>query len=98
MGDSLQTLPTDQQPHDVNEKLLLEEITKESDSGITRLFKELRLPLIAGIVFLLLSLPQVNSVLTSTIPYLGKSQPSMIFFKTFCFVLILLILSMVQRK
>lgn len=94
MGDSLQTLPTDQQPMDPHEQHLLNTIFKEETSSITNLFQELRLPIIVGVLFLILSLPQWNNLLQSVIPYTNKSQSSLIVFKTFVFIIVVFILSL----
>jgi hypothetical protein len=86
MGDSLQTLPTDQQPIDPQEQQLLNTIFKEDASSMTQLFQELRIPLIAGILFLFLSMSSIDNGFKSVVPYLGKSEASMVLFKTILFI------------
>jgi len=94
MGDCLQTLPTDQQPIDPYEQRLLNTIFKEESLSMTRLFQDLKLPLIAGLLFLLLSVPQLNVFLKTSIPYARSSETSLIVFKTVVFIGIMFLIKL----
>jgi len=86
MGDPLQTLPTDKEPMNPHEQILLNAIFKEETSSITKLFQEMRIPIIAGILFLVLSIPQTSVMLKSVVPYVSKSEVSLVLFKTILFI------------
>jgi len=94
MGDCLQTLPTDQQPIDPLEQRLLNTIFKEESTSMTRLFQDLKIPLIAGMLFVLLSVPQLNQFLKSTIPYARSSETSLIVLKAVVFIGIMFLIKL----
>jgi hypothetical protein len=90
--DSLKTLPTDQYPVDASERKIMDSVFVPPPSTFYKFTSELKEPLLAGILFLIMNLPQVDSLISSTVPYAKSSNTSLLFFKTFVFVVLLFLI------
>ena len=87
--DSLKSLPTDQMPVDDAERRIMDSVFVPPPSTFYKFTSELKEPLLAGILFLVLNLPHVDSIISTTVPYAKSSATSLLFFKTFLFVVLL---------
>jgi len=92
--DYISTLPVYDSPVPQEHSILIDTITQQPNkTTIHRFFNELRLPIIFGIVFFILSLPYGSEVIQSLIPYTRKRELSLLVVKTAFFVLIAFILT-----
>lgn len=92
--DYITTLPVDDSPISQEHVRIIDLITRTTDEKtIYQFFNELRLPIVFGIVFFVLSLPYGSDVIRSIIPYTQKKELSLIIVKTLFFVLVAFILT-----
>ena len=91
MGDYINSLPTDDEPLNSKEQEFLDSLFRNDSTTFQKLVNELREPLVAGILFLLLNVPQVTEFLKTTVPYANSSETSLLCFKTLLFVILLLL-------
>ena len=87
MVDNIESLPTDSEPMTESEKEVMDTILKKDATKLQKFIYELKLPLIAGILFILINSPQVTDFIKSTVRYAGSSETSMLCFKAVLFML-----------
>ena len=87
MADLISQLPTDQTPLNHDEIFVLQTLFKEENrKDISRIFIELKDAVLGGILFAILSLPQVNQLLARFVPSTQKSPLILIGLKTIIFI------------
>ena len=90
MADLIDKLPIDNTPIDTNEMLIIEDVFKpENVNKIVNVAYNTRDILIAGIVFLIVSLPIFQSILIKLIPITKNSDYIGIAIKTSAFMVLL---------
>lgn len=84
-SDIISSLPVDDEPLGYEEQQILSQILETNSSGFHRFIADLKMPIIYGALFLALSLPFVDPII-SMIPYAKTSKMSLLFTKTFMFI------------
>jgi hypothetical protein len=89
--DYIESLPTDNEPLKPEEKEIVDTILKKDATKFQKFIQELKLPLIAGIVFLIINSPQVSNFLRDNIAYARSSEMSLLCLKTVLFMIFVFI-------
>lgn len=89
MSDYIATLPVDDDPVPPDERHLVDALFVGKNTSMGNLLKDLKQPVIAGILFALLSNSTVTQVIRDAVPYAKSSEMSLLLFKTFLFVVLL---------
>ncbi len=89
MSDYIATLPVDDDPIPSNEKYLADNLFKTRNTTMSRVLNDLKLPFVAGLLFVMLSNTYVSQLIRDTIPYAKSSEVSLLIFKTSVFVVLL---------
>ena len=107
MGDYIESLPTDNNPLNLTENMIVETLLHDQDailsprasdaqqpssSSINRFIADLKQPILIGMVFLVLSLKSVSDLIKSLIPLARNNPTSLLLVKTFIFIAILYVL------
>jgi hypothetical protein len=87
MSDYIQSLPEDEIPIKVEDRELLETILRKDNSKLEKFIHELKLPILAGILFLIMSMPQVTNFLRENVAY-ARTDISLLCLKTVMFMFI----------
>lgn len=87
VGDILNDLPTDNNPVDPDDLKMVNNIFKKNQGFFNKISTEIKDPLIGAILFLVLSLPFVNKILTK-VPIFAKSQYILFFGKMLLFMIL----------
>ena len=93
MSDIIESLPTDNDPLESEEKYIIETILQKDATKFQKFIHEIKLPIIAGILFLLINSPQVSSFLKDNVSYARSSDMSLLCFKAAIFMVALFIYS-----
>ena len=91
MSDYIDSLPTDDSPLNSQEKTVMDTIFK--GDSVQMFIYDLKIPLIAGILFIILNLEMINKFLRDIIPYSRKSELSLLCVKTLIFVVLIFMFS-----
>jgi len=87
MADLISSLPVDETPLNHNEIHILQTLFKEDNrNDISRIFIELKDSVIGGILFALLSIPQIDELLSRIAPTTKHSPIIRIGLKTIIFI------------
>lgn len=89
MSDYIATLPVDDEPVPPDERYLVDTLFKGKKTPIGNFLRDLKQPLVAGILFALLSNSTVTQIIRDAVPYAKSSEISLLIFKTFLFVVFL---------
>ena len=95
MSDYINTLPTDDDPLNPSESNIMNIITGKDGSGDTamlRILNEMKIPIVIGILFLLVSTSQFTDILRTCIPFTGKNDTHMLMMKTVVFIILVFVL------
>lgn len=94
MSDFIATLPVDEHPMTQDEKHFLSQVLQETSSTLTikSFISELRIPLIVGILFLILGMPQVSEFIRASVPYARSSDSSLLIFKTGLIIVLIFVI------
>lgn len=76
-------------PISSEDKEILDNIMKKDLSTFEKFLSELKQPVLAGILFVIISTPQVSDFMLNTIPYARSSAVSLLCLKAFVFVVLL---------
>jgi hypothetical protein len=87
-GDLINSLPTDQSEPSNNEIFLADKLFKEHQSMIHKVLSQTKDVLFVGVLFVLFSLPQLDTFLQKVVPVTKTSWFFLIGVKTAIFVLI----------
>lgn len=91
MSDYIDSLATDNDPVSQSEKVLINSIFKSDEPAIQKFILELKLPIIIGIFFMIISSPQVTNFIKHTVPYARSSDVSLLCFKTILFIILVFV-------
>ena len=86
MSDFIEALPIDEYPMNPQEQQLFNSVIANNGS-IHRILQDLRTTILAAILFFVLNLEGVNMVIENTVSYAKSSKTSLLFVKTFMFVI-----------
>lgn len=89
MSDRLETLPVDDsfvEPPDIH---LVEQIFKENKEGVGKIASELKPILLVGIIYVLMSIPQVDEIIKKFLPFTRNSTFMFIGFKALVIMILL---------
>ncbi len=87
MGDNLNTLPVDDTPLSDQNQQIMDNLFQKNGYDMTALCMGLKTSLVAGGLFLLFSMPYVDTALKKIIPVTSKSNLYLIFMKTLLYML-----------
>ncbi len=87
--DYIESLPTDNEPIDSEERQLMDKILEKDAPAFQRLIQELKLPIVAGLLFMIVNNPQITEFFKTSVPYTRTSEMSMLCFKTLLFTVAL---------
>ena len=86
MADSLLHLPTDNNPLNHHEVQVFQSLFKDEDKNISHIITELKDAIIGGVLFALLSLPNIDELIKRFIPSTSNSLIILITVKTLIFI------------
>ena len=89
MADSLQQLPVDSSVRNHEEAALVNSLFQKNSKGITNILSEMRSAIIAGILFILFSFPQVDSMFNSIFKVTKNSPILLVCIKAILFIILL---------
>jgi len=89
MGDHITSLPTDDTQLPPSESALLNSILKQDDPSIKTFFEDIKLPLVAGALFVFFHSELLTDFIKSSVPYAQSSDTSLVCFKAAVFVMLL---------
>lgn len=87
MGDNLNTLPVDDTPLSDQNQQIMNNLFQKSGYDMSAICMGLKTSLVAGGLFLLFSMPYVDTALKKIIPITSKSNLYLIFMKTLLYML-----------
>jgi hypothetical protein len=88
MSDYIESLPTDETTLNKNDEILMKNILKNDKSTLQKFITDLKLPMIMGGLFLILSAPQTSDFIKHIVPYAKSSETSLLTFKTFILMIV----------
>jgi hypothetical protein len=97
MSDFIDFLPTDDAPLTPSEQLVMNTILPSPTDGLQNLLQDLKMPVLFGLAFLIINLPQVSDLIKNTVPYANSSDLSLLLFKTALFVLVVFLCNNLQH-
>lgn len=92
MSDDIAQLPYDQNKPTETEIQIMNALFKENHSNIEKLFHGLKDVALIGVLFFIISLPQINNQIQSFYPYTGTSPYIMSFAKACLFMILYFII------
>lgn len=93
MSDFIATLPVDNEPIPPDENRLLEQILSPNSFRFQAFLNDLKIPLLAGFIFLIISNSTVRKFISDTIPYAKSSETSLSIVQGFIIVIILYLIN-----
>lgn len=88
MADNINKLPTDQNVPNQEELHTINTVFKENKKGIKRMFGDMKDAILAGILFGIMSIPQVDNLIKSLISSANNSWIILIGIKIILFIII----------
>lgn len=89
MGDHITSLPTDDTQLPAAESALLDSILKQETKSIKTLLDDIKIPLVAGVLFLMFNSQILTDFIKNSIPYARSSETSLLCFKAAVLVMVL---------
>ena len=89
MADSLQQLPVDSSVPNHEEAALVNSLFQKNSKGLLNILSEMRSAIIAGILFILFSFPQVDSMFNSIFKVTKNSPILLVCIKAILFIILL---------
>jgi len=86
--DVIETLPVDQNPPSHNEMQILDTLFRKSNGTMQKLFDGTKDVMLVGLLFILLSIPQIDDVIRQFVPSTANSPYILILVKAICFMLL----------
>ena len=87
MGDNLNSLPVDDTPLSEQNKQLVNNLFKKNGYDFSSLCMGLKTSLLTGGLFLVFSMPYIDSFVKRVMPFTTKSNLYLVFMKTLIFML-----------
>lgn len=84
-GDPIQNLPVDDSPPSHNEINMINNIFKSNDKNIKNLLTEIKYMIISAALFILFSIPKVDTTIKSLIPYCENNDFFLLIIKAIIF-------------
>lgn len=91
-ADPIQNLPTDPSPPSPSESQILDTLFKEKQGAVQKVLDGTKDILVAGLLFILFSLPQTDEYIRKFFPALATSPYILLFCKALAFMLIFFII------
>lgn len=91
MSDSIDILPVDELPVKDQDQKILDILLKKTNGTGQKLVHGIKIPIVAGIVFMLLSMPQLSEFIQSVVPYTKSSSVGLLIVKSVVFTFVLFI-------
>lgn len=91
MSDLIKTLPVDDNPVTVNEMKIVDNLFQAQKKNLKSIFFNLKDIILAGIIFVLISLPFVDNILGGFLNFVKNSSVMMILAKAVVFMVVLFI-------
>ncbi len=92
MGDFIQNLPTDQSIPNHEELAIVENLFKNHKKTMGNVLYEFRDSIIAGLLFILFSVPQIDQLFHKIVPITEKSFIILLIIKTIIFIVLLYVI------
>lgn len=92
LGDSIASLPTDSTPPNPSEVQVLDTLFKRDKSTVQKFLDGTKDIILAGLLFALFSIPQVNSLIYKLFPSSTKSEYILLFIRVCIFMLLFFVL------
>jgi len=92
MSDHLAYLPTDDEPVNPDEQRLVDAILSRSSNRFTRILEVMKEPLIAGVLFAILSTQQSSDIIAALLPQKRRSDATTLILKSLLFTMTLFVL------
>lgn len=90
MSDYIATLPVDDEPVTPDDRYLANTLFGNNKRSILgSLLRDLKQPLVAGVLFAILSNSTVTQLIRDVIPYAKSSEISLLIFKTSMFIILM---------
>mgnify|MGYP003981706667 CR=1 FL=1 len=86
MADSINKLPTDKSTINHDEIKIVDKIFKENENKISNIMNDFRDAILGAVLYIILSMPMVDSLLKSFIPIANNSPIFLMIFKAILFV------------
>lgn len=92
LSDRLDILPTDQNNPTHSEIQIIDTLFKQKHKTIRKILEGTQDILIAGVLFIILSLPQIDQIIKNAIPMTANSDTILLGIKSLCFMILFFII------